>query len=66
MLEPPILGGSLFIHVVETDSFVFAFAKAVEVELTDEGGEVVVLEEHGDDGRGEGVNVFDDEGETVL
>jgi len=66
MAEAPVVGLLALLGGVDADGFVLHLAEAVEVELTDEGAEVVVLEVSWDDGRGECIGILDDEGRAVL
>ena len=63
--EAPVVGLLALLGGVDADGLVLHLAKAVEVELTDEGAEIVVFEVSRDDGRGEGIGILDDEGCAV-
>lgn len=65
--EPPELAGLRLQLVVDAEGVgELHLPEAVEVELPDEGGELVVLEELGDYHRLEEVRVLDYEGEPVF
>jgi formylmethanofuran dehydrogenase subunit D len=59
VLKSPIFGGCFIINVDDADAVVLYLAESIKVELTDEGGEVIVFKVLRDDVGGEYIGVFD-------